>query len=269
MAHVTVKPDTLQLNPTSATIKPGESVTFKASALSGHSIAVTQWNWTPNAGNGTKPNQKLTAIACGTATTCTFQAYEPGTLSVTATLNGSTASASAAVSVLPCPTTGDPRINDPSIRKAFADAIDAQPQHGARGVLVLQPGGRILPRDPVHQFGPTASYGPGFQSAPFRRVTFYDSADWHGHIHYYNSQLPISCWQNHMPGIQERVRASWMNLTTQLPMGDWAFEATLQHTGYLLDVNGYLFRWNNHLDLAMHSTQWQQDKKSVCMILAP
>lgn len=133
-AHVSVQPDLLQLEANRSSVKPGEEVEFSASTENGTSFTVLSWSW-----EGSSPptqGQALTSAAgCGTEDECAIKVYEAGTMTVTALVSGAgePQDASALVAVIPCDSTGDPRLDSPEFRKGLIDAMNASNPDSAPG----------------------------------------------------------------------------------------------------------------------------------------
>jgi hypothetical protein len=93
----------------------GETATFTATLDNGSIPHVTSWSF-----------QSAPVIDCGTDSFCNFPVPTSGTMTVTATVSGQSASASVAVvaSPLDCPTL-DPFLDNPIVRRALVDAVNA------------------------------------------------------------------------------------------------------------------------------------------------
>lgn len=276
-ARVSVQPDLVRLQANRSAVKPGEEVKFTASTENGTSFTVQSWKWA-----GSSPpaqGQALTSAAgCGTQDECTIKVYEAGTMTVTALVSGAseTQDASASMSVIPCDTTGDPRLDDPSMRKKMFDAVDdsKSANHELGGPLYVNPGtGEHLiilvpsagndpcawqPGNPV----PSSEIPPGFVP---------DTADFHTHPLAKGDPIPAAC---HPPGFKNVSGATagdgpsecWLsNGTVDC---DWYFEAIRGHAGYLADADGHIHRWNHPDDGSLtHSTMWKRDGDSSCLVL--
>ncbi|CAN5186771.1 hypothetical protein BH23GEM2_BH23GEM2_09520 [soil metagenome] len=118
---VEVLPDLLQLIADKDLIWPGESVKFTSRTRMNRTYSVTGWSWQSG-----DPGPALTQFSCTAPTkVCDQVLYESGSATVSADVLGSVQQASVAVAVRACSPTGDAVLDDPAVRKGFADMMAA------------------------------------------------------------------------------------------------------------------------------------------------
>jgi hypothetical protein len=277
-AHVSVQPDLVRLDANRSSVKPGEKVEFSASTENGTSFTISRWAWDASS---LPPNGKpLTSVAaCSSKHDCTIEVYESGTMTVTATVSGATApqDASASVTVTSCDSLGDPRLDNPAIRKKMADALkqSMKDKHELGGhfyknpttgeyklILIPWTGSDVCEVD-MSVYPPADSIPPGF---------VLDPADFHTHPFLQGTTPPSNCNPSNLPaGVKGRIGdgpSEYFYADGTLG-GDWPYAAGAGHAGYLLDANGHIHRWN-HSDndpLQDDETIWDRDGDSICFIL--
>lgn len=113
-AHITVP--TLQLKATPAYGKKGDSITFTPVWSDGAAVTQTpdSWGWAPDSAPGA--TQACSAPSGSHA--CRTRVQESGTMTVRVTANGLARTASAHVTIVPCPT-GDSILDHPDVRQAM------------------------------------------------------------------------------------------------------------------------------------------------------
>lgn len=146
VVHVNANPDEILLTASPATIKPGQPVRFEAKSKSGRKLTVQNWSWQTTVEPAIGP--ALTAVGgqCSGKTACTIKVYETGIMSVIGVVDGEgiqrTASADVTTQACPVPDLGDPRLNDPQVRKGLNDKLDEPLPEGAK--YDLEKMGRML-----------------------------------------------------------------------------------------------------------------------------
>lgn len=289
-AHVKVLTDSLLIAPSAASAKQGIELTFNAKTKNGTPFTVQTWTYTPAPAVG---RQVTSVSACGTAKTCKFKPYEPGTLTVTGLVQGDPTpqSATAQVSIVPCPpdTTNDPRMADVGFRKGLADALDSaktrmswpydevggdvwfNPTTGQRWVREI-PG--VYTTTPPPFGTSTCSYVPDNSRAPTPPPGFVrDSIQFHAHPNSPSSRKFTGCTQaSGGPGGGPITKTDSVSGSTQGPSwADIGSAEFFKHIGYVIDSSGDIYRWNwpmvTNADPVSPKTQrWKRDGKSACYV---
>ena len=147
--RVVPKPDTLTLTATPQTIDPGDFVSFTPSAKSGRPIEVISWAWANDKPDDPEPH----TVPCEPQEpTCQTPVYHSGTMVVRARIAGVEYVASVHVAVRPwCPPTGDPILDDPTVRNGLKNALIASGIHLPQlqrqekvGVVRRRPDGTLI-----------------------------------------------------------------------------------------------------------------------------
>jgi hypothetical protein len=156
-------------------IMPNTSVNFTASVsptqVSGIAVpfSVVRWRWEPDSGTAVNP------VATCSGSTCAYTIAHSGTMFVDVMVNGVADSRSVHITVFPC-LTGNPILDDPSVRKGLRDSWaatnstgPANQRHEVGGALMCSNGvcnGITFPYDPGlgqnacdYHFDPTLAGG--------------------------------------------------------------------------------------------------------------
>ncbi len=258
--------ETLVVVPTSATRKQGQTMTFAASAKSGHALTVTSWSWaasgTPQPGRG----GVVTSIpsSCHTSATCTLQVHESGKLTVYGTVAGLAAvPASATLTVLPCDanTDLDPFVHNPSFRKIMRTFADSNTQPNEKGLdFILKPSDSTFGSisHPNIDIGSTKTspcnhYSPDMKNPSGALPDSFIPTANNAHTHPWavGDTFPGSCVVNH--------KAS-SAVITKVSIGpskdDYKAARSAGFVGWIVDKNGFIYRFNYPGDRKNHSKRW-------------
>ncbi len=274
-AHVSVQPDILHLQANHSSVKPGEEVKFTAGTENGTSFTINSWAW--DASSVAPSGKALTSVAaCNSNNDCTIEVYEDGAMTVTATVAGATEpqDASASVAVTPCDSLGDPRLDDPAVRKKMADLLKQSMQDGHElgGKFYTNPTTGehlIIPipwtgSDPcimdISGYPPSSEIPPGF---------VLDTADFHTHPLHQGDPVPANCNPSGIKSGNQWTTAGdgpseyWKPDGTV--GGDWHAEGLFGRAGYLMDADGHIHRWNHPDDDSLQDpSTWKRDGNSIC-----
>ena len=270
-ARVEVKTDQLIASANKSTVKPGEEVTFTASTQNGTNFSVQSWVWTGTGGGSIAmtPN----GSSCGQEKTCKIRVHEPGYMTVTAVVLGTTIpqSVSVQISVIPCPPiTDDPNLTD-FTRKQLLDALERAQTGGYHEVggyfsrrasdgetYVVDVPSTLAPSPCMYDADNSKIPGlpPGF-------VIDYD-LEWHVHP-YPPFTTYTGCAQQPGKQVKSGLGPSLPTIVNGQPAGDWTI-AALGKSGYLIDGNGSIFRWAYPPGgySGDDTRRWDRDGDSIC-----
>ena len=273
-ARVEVKTDQLNASANKSTVKPGEEVTFTASTQNGTNFSVQSWVWTGTGGGSSAMTPS--GSSCGQSKTCKIRVYEPGYMTVTGVVEGTTIpqQVSVQITVVPCPPL-DPGAASPSplevdvIRQRLLEelALSRSGTYSERGGEIwYNPTTseyyvRVIPN---LKYPNSCQYQKDMANAPPVPAGFTVklAVIWHTHPDMINKQPSSNCPKGG-PG----------KLTGPGPSpGDWWAATSESLEGIMIDANLDLWQHNvppdqyyNAFDLET-TTKWKKDGDSICYV---
>lgn len=272
--HVSTGPEQLELTANPTAVKPGENVTFPSRTKNSSPYVVQGWRWVPDSGAAlTDPS------TCGTAKTCTLPVYESGTMWVDATIEGTPGiqSDSARVTINACPLiagnpneTPDPFLNSLKARKTlmatqskipWSDPTTLKTRHERGGGAVHSNGAWDFLEIPNHIQVDSAVcyYAVGKMSKQPD-----DTLDLERLVHLHGikkNEKVYGC--PYLPQGYKRWKLG-------PSPADLKEAKDGEYTGYLLEANGDLYRWNYPAapgsPNANVSKRWRRDGGSLCWL---